>query len=176
MQTADAAETLTDGALAGAPATGSSLESLACFEVAGRLFALDVAHVREIVRMQEITPLPMSPDLIEGVAELRDGVVPVIDLGRALSGERCRIGSESRIAVLEYDDLVVGLVVERATDVLSVDASSLEDPPALATQAGYEAVRAVVRQEGAKPVLVLSVEYILESVYRSVLRSERGSQ
>jgi chemotaxis signal transduction protein len=155
-----------------AATVGSSFESLACFEVAGRLFALDVAYVREIVRMQEITPLPMSPALIDGVAELRDGVVPVIDLGRALSGERCEITPESRIAVLEYEDLIVGLIVERATDVLSVDASALEDPPALATQAGYEAVRAVVRQAGRRPVLVLSVEYILESVYRSVLPSE----
>jgi purine-binding chemotaxis protein CheW len=176
MQAADTAQPMRKAAFVSAGAGGSNLESLACFEVAGRLFAIDVAYVREIVRMQEITPLPMSPDLIEGVVELRDGVVPVIDLGRALSGERCEISSESRIAVLEYDDLVVGLVVERATDVLSVEAGALEDPPALATQAGYEAVRAVVRQEGAKPVLVLSVEYILESVYRSVLRSERGTQ
>jgi purine-binding chemotaxis protein CheW len=176
MQSADTAEASQKGAMMNATAGGSSLESLACFEVDSRLFALDVAYVREIVRMGEITPLPMSPDLIEGVVELRDGIVPVIDLGRALSGARCTVGPESRIAVLEYDDLVVGLIVERATDVLSVDAVALEDPPALATQAGYEAVRAVVRREGARPVLVLSVEYILESVYRSVLRSERGSQ
>ena len=160
----------------GASTGASTLVSLACFEVAGRLFALDVTHVREIVRMEPITPLPMSPDLIEGVAELRDGVVPVIDLGRALSGEPCGIDAACRIAVLEYDDLVVGLVVERATDVLSVDATALEDPPALATQAGYEAVRAVVRQEGARPVLVLSLEYILECVYRSVLPSEGDSR
>jgi len=154
----------------------ANLVSLACFEVAGRLFALDVAHVREIVRMQPVTPLPMSPELIEGVAELRDGVVPVIDLGRALGGEPCSTIAEGRIAVLEIDELVVGLIVEHATDVLSVDAGSLEDPPALATQAGYEAVRAVVRQEGARPVLVLSLEHIIESVYRSVLPSEGGSQ
>jgi purine-binding chemotaxis protein CheW len=176
MQTADVSQPVHKAASSAAAAGGSNLESLACFDVGGRLFALDVAHVREIVRMQEITPLPMSPDLIEGVAELRDGVVPVIDLGRALSGERCKIDSESRIAVLEYDDLVVGLVVERATDVLSGEAGAVEDPPALAPQAGYEAVRAVIRQDGAKPVLVLSVEYILESVYRSVLRSDRGTQ
>ena len=155
---------------------GSSLVSLACFEVAGRSYALDVAHVREIVRTAEITPLPMSPDLIEGVAELRDGIVPVIDLGRALSGEPCAASDAGRIAVLEYDDLVIGLRVERATDVLSVEASELEDPPALAAQAGYEAVRAVVRREGAPPVLVLSLEYILESVYRSVLPSEGDSR
>ena len=151
-----------------APGAASQV-NLACFEVHGRSYALDVAHVREIVRMQEVTPLPMSPDLIEGVVTLRNGVVPVIDLGRVAGGERCEIGPEARIAVLEQDDLQVGLCVERATEVLALDARQLEDPPALAVQAGYEAVRAVVRRADARPVLVLSLEHILERVYRSVL-------
>ena len=141
--------------------------SLACFEVRDRLYAIDVACIREIVRMLEITPLPMAPPLIEGIVELRDGTVPVIDLGRALGGEPCVIDEHTRIAVLELDDLLVGLVVEHATDVLSMDARSLEDPPALATQAGYEAVRALVRRSGDRPVLVLSIENILERVYCS---------
>jgi purine-binding chemotaxis protein CheW len=152
-------------------ATGN-LVNLACFALAGRLYALDVAHVREIVRMAEITPLPMSPALIEGVVELRDGVVPVIDLGRVLGGQPCEISGRARIAVLEIDELVVGLLVEQAAEVLSLDASALEDPPSLATQAGYEAVRAVVRRPGERPVLVLSVDHILESVYRSQLANQ----
>lgn len=151
---------------------GANLVNLACFEVEGRVYALDVAHVREIVRTQEITPLPMSPALIEGVAELRDGVVPVIDLGRALGGDSCQLSAAARIAVLEIDGLVLGLLVERAADVLSLDAGALEDPPSLATQAGYEAVRAVVRRPEEKPVLVLSLDHILESIYRSQLSAQ----
>jgi purine-binding chemotaxis protein CheW len=154
--------------------SGASLVNLACFEVRGRVYALDIAHVREIVRSQEITPLPMSPALIEGMVELRDGVVPVIDLGRALGGEPCEMTNRGRIAVLEIDELVVGLIVEHAADVLSLDAGSLEDPPSLATQAGYEAVRAVVRRPDERPVLVLSLDHILESVYRSQLPSPGG--
>lgn len=141
--------------------------SLACFEVGGRVYAIDVAHVREIVRVREVTPLPMSPPLIEGIVELRDGVVPLIDLGRVLGGKPCEIDGRSRIAVLDFDELVVGLLVEEATDVLSLDARLLEDPPALATHGGYEAVRSLVRRSEEKPVLVLSLEHILERVYRS---------
>jgi purine-binding chemotaxis protein CheW len=147
--------------------TGANLVNLACLEVRGRIYALDVSHVREIVRVGEVTPLPKAPALIEGVVELRDGMVPVIDLGRVLGGEACEITVKARIAVLEIDELGVGLIVEHAADVLSLDASRLEDPPSLTTQAGYEAVRAVVRQPGDRPALVLSLEHILESVYRS---------
>jgi purine-binding chemotaxis protein CheW len=141
--------------------------SLACFEVRSRLYAIDVSHVREIVRTREVTPLPMSPPLIEGFVELRDAWVPIIDLGRALGGEPCVVDGRTRIAVLEIDELLVGLRVEHATDVMTLDAGLLEDPPALATQAGYEVVRALVRCSEDRPVLVLSLEHILERVYCS---------
>jgi len=143
--------------------------SLACFELRGRFFGIEVAHVREVVRWQRITPLPMAPPLIEGVAELRSGLVPVLDLGRALGGAPIEPTGDARIAVIEIDGMALGLCVEAATDVLNIHPSAIEDVPLLARQAGYEAVRAVVRRGDAEPVMVLSVEQLLESVYRSAL-------
>ncbi len=142
---------------------------LACFEVGGRSYALDVILVREIVRTQEVTPLPNAPDLIEGVVELRGGLVPVLDLSRVLGGERSEVTSRSRIVVVDCDGLLLGLCVDAATDVLSIDPAVLEDVPDLATQAGYNVVRGVVRRSDAPPVMVLAVETILENVYRSAL-------
>lgn len=143
--------------------------SLACFELRGRFFGVDVSHVREVVRWQPITPLPLAPPLIEGVVELRGGVVPVVDLGRALGGEPVEPGPDTRIALLDVDGMSIGLCVGGATDVLSVHPTSIEDVPELARQTGYEAVRAVVRRRDEAPVMVLSVEQLLESVYRSAL-------
>jgi purine-binding chemotaxis protein CheW len=146
---------------------------LACVEVRGRLYGLEVAHIREIVRSQEVTPLPKAPALIEGVIDLRGAVIPVIDLSRALHGEVASEGATTRIVVLEVDGMAIGLRVEAAVDVLSVDAGSVEAPPALATQAGYDAVRAVIRRPEGSPVLVLSLEHLLEGVYRSA-RADGG--
>jgi purine-binding chemotaxis protein CheW len=142
---------------------------LATFEVRGREYAIDVTQIREIVRGQDVTPLPKAPALIEGVIDLRGGVVPVVDLGRALDGTPVVEGPATRIVLLDVDGLVLGLRVDAAVDVLSADAASLESPPALASQAGYDAVRAVVRRAEARPVLVLSLDHLLESVYRSAL-------
>ncbi len=141
--------------------------NLACFAVRDHLYAVDVFHVREIVRCLPVTPLPKAPDLIEGVVDLRGAIVPLLDLGRALGGECVEESSRARIVVIGVDGLVLGLRVEAAADVLSLEASSLEDPPALAMQAGYGAIRAVVRRPGAEPVMVLSLDHLLESVSRS---------
>jgi purine-binding chemotaxis protein CheW len=141
----------------------------ACFESAERLYGIDVLQIREIVRAREVTPLPRAPELIEGVVDLRGAVIPVLDLARILGGEPAAESSATRIAVLEVEGMAVGLRVEAAVDVLSVDAAAIESPPALVTHAGYDAVRAVIRRDEAAPVMVLSLENLLELVYRSAL-------
>ena len=151
------------------PLSDASTVNLACFEVKGQIYALEVAYVREIVRIQEITPLPNAPELIEGVVDLRGAVIPVLDLARVLSRGRSEDGIHARIVVLEIDQLVLGLWVDAATDVLTLDSSCLEDVPDLAAHAGYDAVRHVIRREGESPVMVLSLENLVEDVYRSAL-------
>ncbi len=149
--------------------------NLACFEADGRIYALDVSQVREIVRYQEATPLPMAPTLIEGVIDLRGAVIPVIDLGRLLGGTPTRATNLARIVILDFDGLVVGLCVQGATDVLSLDVSDLEDVPDLAAHTGYDAVRHVIRRAGEAPVMMLSLENIIERVYRSAIQQHSGS-
>jgi purine-binding chemotaxis protein CheW len=142
---------------------------LACFEVHGQLYGIDVQQIREIVRSQTVTPLPRAPGLIEGVIDLRGAIVPVVDAGRALDGRPCAADARARIAIVEVDGLVFGLRVDAAADVVAVAAGDIGEPPALVAHAGYDAVRAVVRREGSAPTLVLSLETLLESVYRSAL-------
>ena len=105
--------------------------NLACFEIKGQLYALEIAQVKEIVRVQEITPLPNAPALIEGVIDLRGIVVPVVDLAKVLGRGTSELGILARIVVLENDGLVFGLCVEAATDVLSLKPGELGDVPDL---------------------------------------------
>jgi len=159
-----------------AGAIGDNFVTLGCFEVGGHTYAIDVSQVREVVRWQSVTPLPNAPALIEGVIDLRGTVVPVVDLGRALGGASVAPGQRTRIAVTEVDGLVMGLAVDAAVEVLSVDVANLDDPPTLATQTGYDMTRAVVRRPGAEPILVLSLEHVLEGVYRSALSAKEAGE
>ena len=156
------------------PNEAQALE-LACFDVGGRIYGLDVMGVREIVRCQPTTPLPKAPRLIEGVIDLRGAVIPVVALARALGGSPSEPGPSERIAIVECDGMVLGLRVDAAVDVVRAHPSELEEPPALATASGYDTVQAVVRRADGEPVLVLSLEHILESVHRSAPAPETWS-
>jgi len=135
---------------------------LVCFDVGSACVAFDVAHVREVVRSRPTAPLPGAPDPIEGVIELRDALVPVLDLGPVLAEASVDASdSRSRIAIVEWQGLVAGLRVSAASDVLCVRAADVEAPPALVVRAGSEAVRSVLRRKEGPPVLVLSLAQIL---------------
>lgn len=141
--------------------------NLACFLLQGNVYAVEVPYLREIVHCQAVTRLPKAPALIEGVIDLRGAVVPVVDLGRVLGGDAVKETERARIAVVQVEGLVFGMRVEAATHVLSIEGTRLEEPPALATQSGYDAVRAVLRRKDDVPVLVLSMDHVLEAIYRS---------
>jgi purine-binding chemotaxis protein CheW len=143
---------------------------LGCFLVGGRLVAIEVAHLREVVRFETPTPLPGAPGLVEGVIDLRGALVPVADLGRLLGGEPLRPGPRSRIAVAEVDGLAIGLAVDAAVEILAVDAAALGDPPRLLLESGCEATQALVRRVGGPPIAVLSLEHLIGVLHRSALR------
>jgi len=147
----------------------ASTVNLTCFEVHDRLHAIEVEYVREIARIMEITPLPNAPILIEGVIDLRGTVIPVVDLARVLNCGRGSTGMHARIIVVEIDGLVFGLWVDAATDVLTLDIDHMEDVPDLAAQAGYDVVRHVVRRTEGPPIMVLAVDRLVESIFRSAL-------
>ena len=156
-------------------AFGDDLLILGCFEVGGQVYALDVSQLREVVRWQPLTPLPDGPALIEGVIDLRDDVVPVVNLGRALGGAPAELAERSRIAITEVDGLVLGLAVDAAIEVFAIDAGSLEQPPELMRLAGCELARAVLRRAGRPPVFVLSLERLIESIRGSAANAEEAS-
>lgn len=156
-------------------ATAQHVEiELACFTLGEVTLAVDVQQVREVARCPQLTPLPRAPQLIEGVIDLRGRVIPVVDLGRALLAREVADDPLARVAVIESDGLVFGLRVGNVVDIVTLSTAALEEAPALAKQAGYDAIRAVVRRGGDSPVLVISVEHLLERIYRSARTSEEG--
>lgn len=146
-----------------------SVVHLACFVVGEATFALEVECVREVVGTGAITRLPNAPTLIEGVIDLRGSLIPVLDLARVLGLGEGPVNDRTRVAVLDFRDLVFGLRVDAATEVLSIDTSRLEDVPALATDVGYDVIRSMVRREGQSPVMLLSLDNLIASIECSAL-------
>ena len=96
-------------------------------------YGLAVLKVREIIRLQKITPVPQMPDFVKGVLNLRGRVIPVVDL-RLKFGLKAEFTERTCIVVVQVDlgqgkAVQMGLIVDSVDEVLNVTADMIEPTP-----------------------------------------------
>jgi purine-binding chemotaxis protein CheW len=116
------------------PGQGNSqveMLQLVGFHVGGEEFALDILRVLEIIRLQELTRVPSSPDCMDGVMNLRGKIIPVITLRKRFGLDRAAPDEQTRIVVVETKGTVLGVIVDSVSEVLRIPTDSIEPPPRL---------------------------------------------
>jgi purine-binding chemotaxis protein CheW len=103
---------------------------LACFIIDELLCGIDIKWVQEINRNLELTQVPLAPDYVVGIMNLRGRIVTVINLGKKLGLAPCSMGGKSRVIIVDRDDEYIGLLVDGIKDVVTISASEITPPPA----------------------------------------------
>jgi len=93
------------------------------------IFAVPVAQVQEILRVEQLTRVPHAPFPVRGVTNMRGHVLPVVDLRRRLRLPEVEIGREHRIMVIDSRNRLIGLLVDAVREVVEIDRLRIEDPP-----------------------------------------------
>lgn len=107
------------------------LLQLVSFHIGGEEFGLDILRVQEIIRVQQLTRVPNSPDFVDGVINFRGKVIPVIALRRRFGLEDIPHDKQTRIVVVEVRGTVLGFIVDSVSEVLRIPADTVEPPPRL---------------------------------------------
>lgn len=101
-------------------------------------YGLNVLKIREIIRLQKITPVPQLPECVKGVINLRGRVIPVIDL-RVKFGLKAEFDERTCIVVVQVklpseQVIQLGLVVDRVEEVVLLNAADIEPTPEFGTR------------------------------------------
>lgn len=112
------------------PAAATTELELATFYIGEILIGIDIRNVREINRNVDLTHVPYAPEGVRGVINLRGDVVTVLDLRAMLDLEPQNVSRSSRNIVINSGGEHIGLIVDKVSDVISVDSSELDSPPA----------------------------------------------
>lgn len=101
-------------------------------------YGLNVLKIREIIRMQKITPVPQMPAFVKGVINLRGRVIPIVDL-RVKFGLKAEFAERTCIVVVQVklaNDQVVqmGLIVDSVEEVVNLTAQEIEPVPEFGTR------------------------------------------
>ncbi|MNK72860.1 Chemotaxis protein CheW [compost metagenome] len=134
---------------------------LVSFNLDTEEFGVDIGAVQEIVRMPEITKVPRSPDFVEGVVNLRGKIIPVVDLRKRFRLPLGEATKSTRIIIVTIGGKTVGMIVDGVSEVLRLDAASVEPPPEMVTTAIDSAfLKGIAKLEG-RLLILLDLELIL---------------
>jgi purine-binding chemotaxis protein CheW len=103
------------------------------FQLGKEEFAIPVLCVREIMGVQEITAVPQTPRYVKGVINLRGKVIPVVDLRLKFALPELDYTQRTCIIVVqiqgEEDQVMIGVIVDAVSEVLTLQAGEIEDTP-----------------------------------------------
>jgi purine-binding chemotaxis protein CheW len=99
------------------------------FFLDGHYFGIDVLKVQEIIRFQQMTPVPLAPPAVRGLINLRGQIVMGIDLRRRLGLSERPVEDLPVNVVVRTDDGAVSLLVDEIGDVVEVSEQQFEAPP-----------------------------------------------
>jgi purine-binding chemotaxis protein CheW len=113
------------------------------FALGKESYGLEISYVKEIVGMQPVTELPEVPVCVKGIINLRGKIIPVIDMRIKFGKTAIDYNDRTCIIVIDVQDVSVGLIADRVSEVLSIDDSNIVPPPSANTGAGNDFIKAI---------------------------------
>ncbi|PJZ85891.1 chemotaxis protein CheW [Leptospira harrisiae] len=135
------------------------------FLISEELFGLGILYIKEIIEFESVTHVPMMPEYIPGVINLRGNVVPVIDLNMRFYKRKTETNRKTCIIIteikMENEIIDVGLLVDAVNEVVDIAPESIEDPPSFGSKIRLDFIQGLGKLEN-KFVIILKVNQILE--------------
>jgi purine-binding chemotaxis protein CheW len=99
------------------------------FTLGEDVFGISIRFVTEIIGVQSITRVPETPDFIKGIINLRGKIIPILDVRLKFGMPEAAYTERTCIIVTEANDMIVGLVVDKVDDVLTIPDENLAAAP-----------------------------------------------
>ena len=141
---------------------GQNRLELLLFRLNGRqLYGINVFKVKEVLQCPRLTALPRLNPVVRGVAHIRGGTLPIIDLGQATGGRPLEDLSSAFVIIAEYNNRVQGFLVRAVERIVNLNWTDVHPPPKGAGRDHY--LTAVTRVDD-QMVEIVDVEKVLAEV------------
>ena len=144
------------------------------FNIGNEEFAVDILKVQEIIKLTELTKIPNAPNFIEGIVNLRENVVPAIDLRTKLNFPKKMYDSKTRIIVITKENRTLGLIVDEVHEVLRISKRVIEPPPKIISKINLDIISGLAKLEG-RLIIILNIEKIFNEEEINKLKTVKFS-
>jgi purine-binding chemotaxis protein CheW len=130
------------------------------FKLGDELFAINVAQVREVLEVSQVTHIPTAPEYMRGVVNVRGKAIPVVDLRLKFGLPKTAETVHTRIVVMELEldgeVTVVGGIADSVHEVIELDAGQINPPPRIAMRWRTELIKGMGRR-GDDFIIILDI-------------------
>ncbi len=131
------------------------------FYVAGIFFGIDVLKVQEVLRYQQMTRVPLSPGVVQGLINLRGQIVTALDIRERMNLKPRMENQMPMNVVVRSDKGIVSLLVDEISDVLSVNKDLFEPPPPSLPSEQQNLIEGLYKLD-SRLLLILDIERVLD--------------
>jgi len=147
------------------------------FSLGGETFAMEIRCIREVIQFGGLTLVPLMPDFIRGVINLRGAVVPVIDLSVRFHRPPSDPSKRTCIVILEVGDeehlSTLGVMVDNVSEVLEIMREDIEPAPSFGSTLRADFIQGVGKV-GGQFVIILDVNQVVSVEELASLAASRG--
>jgi len=133
---------------------------LIAFRLGEQEFCVDIMSVRDIRGWTQTTPLPHSSSYVKGVINLRGAVLPVVDLAARLGFSPAEPSARHVIIITQVGTQTIGLLVDAVSDILTVNAGSIQATPNVASELARAFMKGVIAMEG-RMISLIALDNVL---------------
>ncbi len=141
------------------------------FDMADERYAFPMRRVQEIIRMPAVVKVPLGPPSLEGLANLRGRVLPVVSLRRCCDMNQTGHDETTRVIVVD-GGVPLGFVVDRVASVISIDPAALEAADAVQSTVQSDVLVGVIKADDGDMTTVLDVDRLIGAQFARL--AERG--
>ena len=128
------------------------------------IYGVNVSKVREIIKKPPLTELPGTPEFVEGIFDLRDVVIPVVNLAKWMGIVEPESSKEdSRVIITEFNNVLIGFIVHEAKRIRRISWSEIEPASYMSSPGSIDGskITGVTRIEGDNVLLILDLESVV---------------
>jgi len=146
----------------------TNIRQFVTFFAGNEVFAVDMEPVQEIIRVPEVVRVPLAPSTLEGLANLRGKVLPIVSLRRIFGFEEREYDESTRAVVIDLGQ-PMGFVVDRVASVVGVEPEKIEDVESIRSTVNTELLSGLLKDVGGhKMIMVLDFAKLIANEFSSL--------
>ncbi|MEH7504893.1 chemotaxis protein CheW [Neobacillus drentensis] len=130
------------------------------FTLGNEEYGLNIEYVQSIERLNQITRVPNVPKYVKGLINLRGNVIPIIDLKCKLDLGDAQYSENSRVIIVKFEEIELGLIVEKTNNVINVESEAIEAAASSGFNTDY--FEGIAKYEG-RLIILLKIEELIKT-------------